>query len=116
MIYPLAGSILDALTAGEPPHIPDLTHIENANQQLDTKIWLINIFKKAKMIILEGQLLAEDNIKKAWWAYLHPLWQVLKMFKKNNCNDTAQWGTTHCQGQGLQLFSLLPLTVFHQQL
>ena len=87
-IRSLASSILNALTANEPPPIPDsIRNIENADQQLDAEIWFYNIFQKAKTIILEDQSLAEDDIKKSWWNYLHPLWRILRTFEKNNHND-----------------------------
>jgi hypothetical protein len=115
-IRSMASAILDALTAGEPPSIPEsIRGIEDADQQIDAEIWFYNIFEKAKTIILEERSLAEEDIKESWWTYLRPLWRILRTFEKNNRDDAAQRNTTRRQGRGLRLFSLLPLTAFHRR-
>src|SRR6184192_2232510 len=90
-IRSLASSIVDALKANEFPSIPDtICDIQDPEHRIDAEIWFCNVFEKAKTIILEDRLLAEKDIKESWWAYLRPLWWILKTFKKNNRDDAAQ--------------------------
>jgi hypothetical protein len=116
-IWRLAKHILGCLVENKSFNLPNL---ESLSGLTPSRLFFVDlrcqyVFRKAKNIILEKKLLGDDIVRAAWWDYLRPLCRILKTFEKNSQIDAQSRRSTGRRGRGLRLFSLLPLTSYHQR-